>query len=141
MCSYIPVADKQYFYHMNFPSCNALKCRILRRFTTHAQICTMHRILSILSFLRQIRQISASKRSQNVIGIAKTDYYDFGRVLSVILPHPSILYSQGNPANRYTMTSRLLRFILAICMVGYNNFCICSIFTSGRKLFITIYSH
>ena len=37
-----------------------------------------------------MRQISASKRSQNVVEIAKTDYCGFGQVLPVILPHPSI---------------------------------------------------
>ena len=37
-----------------------------------------------------MRQISASKRSQNVVKITKTDYCGFGQVLSVILPHPSI---------------------------------------------------
>lgn len=56
---------------MNFPSCNASKCRILRCFATHTAICKMHRILSKLSFRRKMRQISASKRSQNVVEIAK----------------------------------------------------------------------
>ena len=75
---------------MIFPSCNTLKCRILRCFATHAAICKMHRILSNISFQRKMRQISASKRSQNVVEIAKTDYCGFGQVLPVILPHPSI---------------------------------------------------
>ena len=46
-----------------------------------------------------MRQISASKRSQNVVEIAKTDYCGFGQMFLVIVPHPSIyLYSQ-KPAN------------------------------------------
>ncbi len=65
---------------MNFPSCNASKCRILRCFATHAAIYLMHRILSNFSFQRKMRQISASKRNQNVVEIAKTDYCCFGRV-------------------------------------------------------------
>ena len=36
-----------------------------------------------------MRQISASKRSQNVVEIAKTDYCGFGQVFSFILSHPS----------------------------------------------------
>lgn len=75
---------------MNFPSCNALKCRILRRFATHAVLCEMHRILLILSFRRKMRQISASKRSQNVVEIAKLTTAVLGRVFLLILPHPSI---------------------------------------------------
>ena len=63
---------------MNFPSVGALKCHILRCFATHAVICEMHRILSNFSFQRKMRQISASKRSQNVVEIAKTDYCVFG---------------------------------------------------------------
>lgn len=78
---------------MNFPSCNASKCRILRHFATHAVLCEMHRILLILSFQRKMRQISASKRSQNVVEIAKTDYCGFGQVLPVILLQASMLRS------------------------------------------------
>ena len=75
---------------MIFPSCNALSCRILRCFATYAAICEMHRILSKLSFRRKMRQISGSKRSQNVVEIAKTDYCGFGPRFLFILPHPSI---------------------------------------------------
>ena len=76
--------------HTNFPFCNAAKRRILRCFAIHAAICEMHRILSKLSFRRKMRQISASKRSQNVVEIAIIDYCGFEQVLPVILPHPSI---------------------------------------------------
>jgi len=82
---------------MNFPSVGALKCRILRCFATHAVICKMHRILLILSFQRKMRQISASKRSQNVVEIAKTDYCGFWRVSSFILSHPSISRHRERP--------------------------------------------
>ena len=83
---------------MNFPSCNASKCRILRCFATHAAICEMYRILSKLSFQRKMRQISASKRSQNVVEITKTDYCGFGQVSSFILPHPSISRHRERPS-------------------------------------------
>ena len=91
------VADEKHLNHTNFPSCNASKCRILRCFATHAAICEMHRILSKSSLQRKMRQISASKRSQNVVEIAKTDYCGFGRVLSFILSHPSISRHRERP--------------------------------------------
>ena len=75
---------------MIFPSCNALKCRILRHFAIHALKPVMYRILSKSGLEGKMRQISASKRSQNVVEIAKTDYCGFGQVLPVILPYPSI---------------------------------------------------
>lgn len=74
---------------MIFPSCNALKCRILRHFAIHALKSVMYRILSKSGLEGKMRQISASKRSQNVVEIAKTDYCGFGQVLFFILPHPS----------------------------------------------------
>ena len=37
-----------------------------------------------------MRQISASKRSQNVVKIEKTDYCSFGQLFLIILPYPSI---------------------------------------------------
>ena len=75
---------------MIFPSFNALKCRILRHFAIHALKSVMYRILSKSGLEGEMRQISASKRSQNVVEIAKTDYCGFGQVLPVILPYPSI---------------------------------------------------
>lgn len=74
---------------MIFPSCNALKCRILRHFAIHALKSVMYRILSKSGLEGKMRQISASKRSQNVVEIAKTDYCGFGQVFSFILSHPS----------------------------------------------------
>ena len=72
---------------MIFPSCNALKWRILRHFSIHALKSVMYRILPKSGLEGKMRQISASKRSQNVVEIAKTDYCGFGQVLPVILPH------------------------------------------------------
>ena len=85
-----PVADEKYLNHMNFPSCNALKCRNLRCFAAHPLKSVMYRILPKSGLEGKMRQISASKRSQNVVEIAKTDYCGFGQVLPVILPYPSI---------------------------------------------------
>ena len=45
----------------------------------------------------KMRQISASKRSQNVVEIAKTDYCGFGQVFSFILSHPSISRHRERP--------------------------------------------
>ena len=45
----------------------------------------------------KMRQISASKRSQNVVKIAKTDYCGFGQVFSFILSHPSISRHRERP--------------------------------------------
>ena len=50
---------------MIFPSCNALKCRILRHFAIHALKSVMYRILSKSGLEGKMRQISASKRSRN----------------------------------------------------------------------------
>jgi len=50
---------------MNFPSCNASKCRILRHFAIHALKSVMYRILSKSGLEGKMRQISASKRSRN----------------------------------------------------------------------------
>ena len=82
---------------MNFPSCNALKCRILRCFAIHALKSVMYRILSKSGLEGKMRQISASKRSQNVVEIAKTDYCGFGRLFLFILPHPSISCHREKP--------------------------------------------
>ena len=68
---------------MNFPSCNASKCRILRCFATHPPKSVMYRILSKSGLEGKMRQISASKRSQNVVEIAKTDYCGFRRVIPI----------------------------------------------------------
>ena len=50
---------------MIFPSCNALKCRILRHFAIHALKSVMYRILPKSGLEGKMRQISASKRSRN----------------------------------------------------------------------------
>ena len=50
---------------MIFPSCNALKCRILRHFAIHSLKSVMYRILSKSGLEGKMRQISASKRSRN----------------------------------------------------------------------------
>ena len=91
------VADEKYLNHMNFPSCNALKCRNLRCFAAHPLKSVMYRILPKSGLEGKMRQISASKRSQNVVEIAKTDYCGFGQVLPVILPHPSISCHREKP--------------------------------------------
>ena len=75
---------------MIFPSCNALKCRILRHFATHPLKSVMYRILSKSGLEGKMRQISASNRSQNAGEIAKTDYCGFGPRFLYILSHPSI---------------------------------------------------
>ena len=46
-----------------------------------------------------MRQISARKRSYNVVKIGKTDYCGFGRVSSFILSHPSIYLHSEKPAD------------------------------------------
>ena len=79
------MADEKYLNHMNFPSCNALKCRNLRCFAAHPLKSVMYRILPKSGLEGKMRQISASKRSQNVVEIAKTDYCGFGRLFLIIL--------------------------------------------------------
>ncbi len=56
----VAVADEKYFNHLNFPFCNALKCRNLRCFAPYAAICEMHIILSKSRLQRKMRQISAA---------------------------------------------------------------------------------
>ena len=96
---------------MNFPSCNASNRRILRHFATCALKSAMYRILSKSSLQRKMRQISASKRSQNVVEIVKTDYCGFGRVSTFILSHPSI---SRQPKQAKALMKRFIRALAHI---------------------------
>ena len=107
---------------MIFPSCNALKCRILRHFATHPLKSVMYRILSKSGLEGKMRQISASKRSQNVVEIAKTDYCRFGASIIFHSTTSVNISLQKNPADHH---ARSISYIgqLINCIRFLSDYC------------------